>query len=306
MVSQILLAALLAVPVSPAAAPPHAADPAPPTPAAVPGPAGLEVQWTRTWDEAAEAARKIPNGRILVYFGDDDCGPCRRMEALIIPSTSFFAFTRDKVPLHVTLRSPEGQKLAAKLRVREAPSWVVVTPDLMVTGRQTGPTTQMGWVQAFVDAERQWAAYGELLAREKANPADLRVVFEVARESFRRGGDDVAEPRFVRLVADPRTPPDVLEQSLACLASIQLDAGRPEEAAATLDRLLTVAADPALKQRAQLCRAEVEIARGRKDLAVGRLRTFKKEWPGSPLTSEVDTLLETLKPGSSRETDNPK
>ncbi len=306
MVSQILLAALLAVPASSVVAPPDAAIPATPTPAAVPGPAGLEVKWTETWDEAAEAARKIPNGRVLVYFGDDDCGPCRRMEALIIPSTSFFAFTRDKVPLHVTLRSPEGQKLAAKLRVREAPSWVVVTPDLMVTGRQTGPTSQMGWVQTFVDAERQWAAYGELLARERSNPADLRVVFDVARESFRRGGDSVAEPRFARLVGDPRTPPDVLEQSLACLASIQLDAGRPEEAAASLDRLLTVAVDPALKQRAQLRRAEVEIARGRKDLAVGRLKTFKKEWPGSPMTSEVDTLLETLKPGSSKETENPK
>jgi len=305
-VSQILLAALLAVPASSAVAPPDAALPAPPTPAAVPGPAGLEVKWTETWDEAAEAARKIPNGRVLVYFGDDDCGPCRRMEALIIPSTSFFAFTRDKVPLHVTLRSPEGQKLAAKLRVREAPSWVVVTPELMVTGRQTGPTTQMGWVQTFIDAERQWAAYGELLARERSNPADLRVVYDVARESFRRGGDSVAEPRFARLVGDPRTPPDVLEQSLACLASIQLDAGRPEEAAASLDRLLTVAVDPALKQRAELRRAEVEIARGRKDLAVGRLKAFKKEWPGSSMTSEVDTLLETLKPGSSRETEDPK
>jgi len=61
----------------------------------------------------------------------------------------------------------------------------------------------------------------------------------------------------------------------------------------------SIATDPALKQKAQLRRAEVEIARGRKDLAVGRLRDFRKDWPGSPLLPEVDKLLEALKPGSS-------
>ena len=304
-ISPIVLAALLAlqVPSSPAPAGPSPQDA--PGPAAVSGPAGLEVPWSGTWDEAVEAARKIPNGRILVYFSDDDCGACQRMEALVIPSTSFFAFTRDKAALRVTLRSPEGQTLAARLRVRDAPSWVVVTPDLLVTGRQSGPTTQMGWVQTFVEAERHWASYRKLLDAEKADPSDLRVVFDVARETFKRGGDSLAEPRFARLAGDTRTPPDLREQSLAYLATIQLDAGRPEEAAASLDRLLAIATDPALKQKAQLRRAEVEIARGRKDLAVGRLRDFRKDWPGSPLLPEVDKLLEALKPGSSEETRSP-
>jgi hypothetical protein len=305
-ISQILLAAVLTVPTPPAASSGDAAPQSTPAPAAVPGAAGLEVKWAANWDEALETARKMPNGRILVYFGDDGCGPCQRMEALVIPSTSFFAFTRDKVPVRILLRSPEGEKLAARLRVAEAPTWVVVTPDLLVTGRQAGPTTQMGWVQTFSEAERQWAAYRKLLDAEKADPGNLRLVFDVARETFRRGGDSLAEPRFVRLVGDARTPPELREQSLAYLATIQLDTGRPEEAAATLDRLLAAAPDPVLKQRAQLRRAEVEIARGRNDLAVGRLKAFKTDWPGSPLTPEVDKLLEALKPGSSKEVSSPK
>lgn len=303
--SQILLGALLALQIPSSPAPAGPTPQIAPGPAAGPGPAGLEVPWSGTWDEAVEAARKIPNGRILVYFADEDCGACQRMEALVIPSTSFFAFMRDKAALRVTLRSPEGQKLATRLRVRDAPSWVVVTPDLLVTGRQSGSTTQMGWVQAFVEAERQWASYRKRLDAEKADPSDLRVVFDVARESFQRGGDSVAEPRFARLAGDSRTPSDLREQSLAYLATIQLDSGRPEEAAASLDRLLEIAADPALRQKAQLRRAEVEIARGRKDLAVGRLRAFRKEWPGSPLLPEVDKLLEALKPGASDETRSP-
>lgn len=300
---EIALALLLAFPL---AAPIDVAPAPSPTPMALPGAAGLEVVWTSSWEEAVEIARKLPEGRILVYFGDDGCGLCQRMEALVVPSTSFFAFTRDKVPLRLKLKSPEGQRLAEKLRVREIPAWIVVTPDLLVTGRQEGSTTQMGWVQAFVEAEKGWAAYRKLLAAEKADPSDVKLVFEAARESFKRGGDSVAEPRFTRLANDPRTPPDLREQSLAYLATIQLDAGRPQEAAKTLDRLLAVVKDPLLKQRAQLRRAEAEIALGRKDLAIGRLKAFKKDWPGSSLLPEAEKLLEALQPAPSGATGSPK
>ncbi|MGE5346172.1 MAG: hypothetical protein ACM3JH_09475 [Acidithiobacillales bacterium] len=293
-----ILTTLLAVPAATAER-----TPAPPTPMAVPGPAGLQVPWTSTWDEAVAAARKIPDGRILIYFSGKDCGPCERMEALVVPSTSFFAFTRDKVPLRLTLDSPEGKRLAARLRLREIPAWVVVTPELVVTGRQEGSTTQMGWVEAFVEAERGWALYKKLLAAEKADPSDLKLVFEVARESFLREGDSFAEPRFLRLASDPRTPPGLREQSLAYLASIQLDAGRPDDARVTLDRLLAIVKDPVLKQRAELRRAEVEIAVGRKDLAIGRLEAFQKEWPGSPLVPDAARLLEALKAGTAGTTE---
>jgi hypothetical protein len=251
--STILFAALLAQ-TAPSAPP----EEPPPTPAAVPGPAGLEVPWASSWDEALDAARRIPKGRILVYFGDEECGQCRRMQALVVPSTSFFAFTRDKVPLYERFSSPEGKKLAAALRVREIPAWIVVTPEMLVSGRQIGPTSQTGWVQAFIDAERGWHAYLKLREDEKTNPADPRLVFDVARESFHRNGDSLAEPRFQRLGNDPKTPPDLREESLAYLATIQLDSDRPAEAAKTLDRLLAIAKDPEIRQRAQLRRAEVD------------------------------------------------
>ncbi len=248
----------------------------------------------------------MPGGRILIYFSDDDCGQCRRMEALVVPSTSFYAFTRDKVPLYLKFSSPEGKKLATKLRVREIPAWVVVTPDLLVTARQVGPTSQIGWVEEMVRGEQGWDAYKALLEREKADPGNAAVVFDVARETFQRGGDSFAEQRFARLAADARTPADLREQSLAYLATIELDAGRPDLAAAHLDQLLATVKDPALKQRAELRRAEVEIARGRKDLATGRLKAFKAEWPDSPLVRDADALLEALAAGPAPGAGSPK
>lgn len=294
----VLLPFLLLIFASPtAAAAPAKAETRPPgasTGSAVPGAAGLEVPWTGSWEEALDAARQIPDGRILVYFGDDDCGACRRMEALVIPSTSFWAFTRDKVPLYLRLGTEEGRALGAKLRVREAPTWVVVTPDLLVCGGQAGPTSQMGWVETFAKSEATWVSYRRLLEREKQDPADAKVVFDVARETFRRGGDRIAEPRFERLANDPKSSPEIREQSLAYLATIELDAGRPDRADGYLEKLLLVAKDPVLKQRAQLRKADVEIARGRRDLAIARLKGFKIEWPGSPLVAEADALLLAL------------
>jgi len=41
---------------------------------------------------------KAGDGRILVELTANGCGECERQEALVIPSTSFYHFTKDKVP----------------------------------------------------------------------------------------------------------------------------------------------------------------------------------------------------------------
>jgi hypothetical protein len=284
--------------------------PAPPSPApaeprlrtpdvtgqAHPDAAGLQVAWAYSWDDAVAAAKKLPKGRILLSFVDEDCGECQRMDALVVPSTSFWAFTRDKVPLRVVRETPEGKRLAERFRIPSVPAWLVVTPDMVVSGAQIGSTTQLGWVEAFTRAEQGWAAYQKKLEAEAQEPANDALVFDVAKETFKRGGDNLAEPRFRRLADSPKTPWELREQSYAYLVSIEMDAHRLDEAARDLDVLLTNAKDPALRQRAQLRRADLDIARGRKDLAAGRLKDFKKQHPLSPLVAEADELLKKLQP----------
>jgi hypothetical protein len=53
-------------------------------------------------------------------------------------------------------------------------------------------------------------------------------------------------------------------------------------------------------------RAEVEIARGRRDLAIGRLRAFKADWPDSPLLRDVDALLTALTGDAAGRPESPK
>ena len=192
--------------------------------------------WARTLSEATEGAKRLKDGRILIFFVEPDCGQCERMEALVAPSTSFYAFTRDKVPLYEDVSTAEGKDLARRLRIRGTPTWIVVTPDLLECGRQEGPTTQQGWVDAFIEVERGWAGYRRAAAAEAENPGNAPAVYEVARQLYQRGGREQAEARFRRLAADPNTAPELKEQVLGYLTSIDLDSGRFDEATRTSTR----------------------------------------------------------------------
>lgn len=296
-----MLALLLLLPLvlaqQPASPPPATSAPLPEpaqTGSALSGAAGLEVLWARTLSEATEGAKRLKDGRILIFFVEPDCGQCDRMEALVVPSTSFYAFTRDKVPLYEDVSTAEGADLARRLRIRGAPTWIVVTPELLECGRQEGPTTQQGWVKAFIDAERGWQGYKKLLAAESAEPGNPQLVFDAARQTYQRGGGTNSESRFRRLASDAKTPAAIREQALGYLTSLEMESGRFDDAVTHLDTLIATAQDPALKQRAELRRADVEIARGRKDLATWRLREFLKAHPDSPLAAEAEALLDAL------------
>lgn len=266
----------------------------PATASAYAGAAGLDVIWAPTVEQAQGTARKMKDGRLLLFFTDPDCGECSRMLKIIAPSTSFYAFTRDKVPVPVPISTPEGLKLAQKMRVVGVPTWVVATTDLLECSRQEGVTTQQGWVDAFVAGERSWNEFKRAQAAEAENPADGAAVFEVARQLFQRGAREQAEGRFRRLAANPAVAPEIREQANAYVASIDLDAGRLDDATRILDALIQDAKNPQLKERAELRRADVEIARGRRDLAAYRLREFKKAHPASPLAAEAQAVLDVL------------
>jgi predicted negative regulator of RcsB-dependent stress response len=272
------------------------APPAPPpsTGSALAGAAGLDVIWAPTLEQAQETARSLKDGRILFFFTDAGCGECDRMLKIVAPATSFFAFTRDKVPVPVDISEPAGLKLAQRMHVVGVPTWIVATPDLLECSRQEGVTTQQGWVETFIRGERGWNAFRKAQAAEAENPGDTAAVYEVARQLFQRGARGQAEGRFHRLWADPNLAPEQKEQVNAYLASIDLDAGRLDEATKRLDVLIASAKSPQLRERAELRRADIEVARGRKDLAANRLREFLKAHPESPLAAEARALLDAL------------
>ena len=261
---------------------------------APPAPAEPEPLWSSSLDEAIGRAREIPDGRILVELRTATCPECKRMADLVYPSASFRAFVKDKVPVTLDREGADGQKLAQRFGVRVSPAWLVLTPDLLLCGRQEGESNQSTWIDRFIESEKGWAAFRRRIDEEKASPSDTALVFAVAEEAYRRYGNDMAEGRFRRLAADPKTAPEIRERSLAYLASIALDARRLDDAEKALTELLAVAKDPVLRERAELRLADVEVGRGNRARAAERLEAFLKAHPESPARPQVESLLQAL------------
>lgn len=252
--------------------------------------------WARTFDEAVQRAQAMKNGRILVALRTADCSECERMEKLIYPSASFRSFMRDKVPVALDRAAPEGQRFAERFGLQRVPAWLVLTPDLLLAGRQEGASSQAAWIDAFVASEKAWGEFLRKLDEEKKAPSDAATVFAVGEEAYRRVGDEMAQERFRRVAGDKKAPAQLRERSLAYLAAIALEARRFDDAEKTLKRLLATTKDPKLLEQAELRMADVEIGRGDRPKAAARLRRFLEKHPQSPMRKDVEALLQAVEP----------
>lgn len=250
--------------------------------------------WASTFDEALKRARATPEGRVFVELRDAECPECVRMEKLIYPSASFRAFMRDKVPVVLDRAAPDGQRLAERFGIERAPAWLVLTPDLLLAGRQQGASSQAAWMETFFNAEKSWAEFRLKLEAEKKSPSDSTLAFAVGEDAYRRVGDAMAEERFRRVVADGNAPPQLRDKSHAYLAAIALEARRFDDAERSLKQLLSTTKDPTLLEQAELRLADVEIGRGQKKKAASLLKGFLEKHPQSPARKDVEALLAAL------------
>lgn len=251
--------------------------------------------WAATWDEALAEARKAPERRVLVELREPACPDCERMEKLVYPSASFRAFCRDKVPVSLLVGTAEGDVIARRYAVRAFPAWLVVSTDGLLCGKQEGASNQSTWIDRFVATERDWNLFLGKLETERKAPNDLEAVFAVAEDAYRRFGDDMAATRFRRIADDRKAPLALREKSLPYLATISLAARRLDDAERDLKLLLSVAKDPAVREKAELRLVDVAVGRGERRRAEGMLEAFLKNHPESPLRPQAEALLEALR-----------
>lgn len=247
--------------------------------------------WAETFDQAVSRAKATKGGRILVELRDAACPECDRMEKIVYETASFRAFCRDKVPVSVVRSSADGERLAVRFGVRVLPAWLVVTPDLLLCGKQEGATNQSVWVERFVATEKDWAEFQQTLENEKTAKGDPAAVYAAAEAAYRHFGDAMAEERFQRVVKAPNVPPALRDKSLAYLAAIALGANRFDDAEKSLKRIIATSKDPALVEKAELRLADVDLGRGRREAAAERLKAFLAKHPDSPNRPQAEALL---------------
>ena len=148
-------------------------------------------------------------------------------------------------------------------------------------------------MRRFIRGERGWQGFRRAQAAENEKPGDPPPSTRWRASSSR--GARATRPKAVPPTRGrPEDARRIREQSTAYLASIDLDAGRVDDATRLLDDLAATAKDPQLRERAELRRADVEIARGRKDLAAVPPQGIPEGAPDSPLAVEAQALLDAL------------
>jgi tetratricopeptide (TPR) repeat protein len=282
----LLVAALLAAPLLRAQAPPATTAPARPQDDA--------PVWSASWPEAVERARAMRDGRILVEVREAECPECERMAKLVYPSASFRAFLSDKVPVRLDRASADAEKLVQRFGVQRLPAWLVVTPELLLCGKQEGATNQSTWIERFTETERDWARFLLALEAEKKAPSDPAAAFAAGESAYRHFGDALAAERFRRVADDPKAPAALREKSLAYLAALALADRRLDDAEKALRTLLATSKDPGLRAKAELRLADVDLGRGDRRKAADRLRAFLASHPDSPDRPEAEALLQAI------------
>src|SRR5260370_34674118 len=79
------------------------------------------AEWAASPAEAK--SRAAAEGKLVFYeFDRPQCGHCARMDALLYPAFDFEALLIQMVPVRVSLDSPEGQELARRYNLTDAPA----------------------------------------------------------------------------------------------------------------------------------------------------------------------------------------
>jgi hypothetical protein len=291
-----ILAALLlpALPAPQDAAPTSGSSQAGPAPATTPlvrSPGNAE--WAATLAEArarAASEKKL----VFVEFGQENCGNCRRMDALLYPAFDFEALLVGMVPVKLGLDEPEGQSTARRYEIAEAPSILVVNPDgrlvFLMQGFQDAPGFY-GHIRKDLDSYR---AFARRIDAQDVGKLTAAEALESGRDLYQRRDPGAALPRLERVASAPDATPAGLDSARELAAAAQLDLGKTADSRKTIESLISTTKDPDCRERAEIFRAQLPLAEGKPEEALRLFEAFRKAHPQSKYAAGVDEVIQRL------------
>jgi hypothetical protein len=276
--------------------------PAQPAPSATPTPlvrSPGNAEWATTLSEARKRAA-AQEKFIFVEFDRRGCGNCQRMDQLLYPAFDFEALLVPMVPMKVDLDSAEGQALALRYEIDETPSVMVVTPEgrlaFLMQGFQNAPDFY-GHIHEQLDAYRRFAR--KIDAQDIAKLTAPEALAS-GRELSQRHDPTAALPRLQRVDRAPGGTEAMREDALELAAAAQLELGNPAAAQRTIQKLISSTKDPARQERAELFRAQIPLSANNPAEALKLLQDFRKAYPQSAYTAQVDAIIQKLQEAKSR------
>lgn len=249
------------------------------------------ASWHKTLDAAAADAKKT-NRMILVDMYADWCGWCKRFEREVYPSERFQAVAKNLVLLKLdTEDGKEGTELARKWNVTSLPTFVMLTPDLVLAGYLRGYSPPDEFVQRIEEAELEWLEFRKRVVNEPKNTPESKKM-ELTTELLGRGDLETAEKRLKQHVTSG--DPAIRDDAYYKLALVYRMQGRGDLATETAQKGLSVNDAGRLAEQLQLLIAEVYMEKRDYKAALAEYKRFKSRYPNSAMIGTVDFIVPQL------------
>jgi tetratricopeptide (TPR) repeat protein len=242
------------------------------------------------------ARKRAAAQKKLVYYdiGDDGCGDCRRMQALLYPAFDFEALLIGMVPVQVKLSSTEGKAIGERYGITETPAVLITTPEgrlvFQMQGFKDAPDFYRHAHQD-IDAYRKFAL---VVDAEDVKNLSAEQAYSSGRALYARFDYEAAALRLQRAAEAPGVKLELRESALMGLAAAERQLGHMDAARGAARKVVATTKNADQKERAELFLAELDLNEDRLADALAAYRKFAKDHPKSPYLEKVQGFIAKL------------
>ncbi len=251
------------------------------------------VGWLTTMDEGKE--RAASEGKTLVvYYSADWSKMSEQFEIDVLENQEVKKKLADLVAVHID--SDVDEETPKAYAVGAYPTTIFYTPKGEEITRVVGLVTAEEFLKLLGDiAAGRVETVRELLAREEANPNDLKLANEVGTMYVETGRYEKARTRFEKIVAqDPENETGLVPGALTQIGFIDLTAQKAKEAATTFEEVVKKYPQAPEIPKCYVYLGDAHQLMDNVDGAIAAYRKVVTDYPDTPEAKEAQTKLGKL------------
>jgi TolA-binding protein len=254
---------------------------------------GEDVGWLTSMDEGKERAA-AEGKNLVVYYSADWSKMSEQFEVDVLENAGVKKKLADLVAVHID--SDVDEDTPKTYAVGAYPTTIFYTPQGEEITRVVGVVTAEEFLKLLGDiAAGRAETVRELLAREKANPDDLKLAYEVGTMYVETGRYEKARPRLEKIVAqDPENETGLVPGALTQIGFIDLAAQNAEEAAIVFKEVVEKYPQAPEAPKCYVYLGDAHQLMDNVDGAVAAYRKVVSEYPDTPEAKEAQTKLGKL------------
>lgn len=249
------------------------------------GVAGAEVQWRHeSFDQVLQLAQK-ENKFVFMDFYATWCGPCHKLDKETFPDPSVGKLLNAMLPVEYDAEKGAGLELAKKFKVRAYPTLIVLGPDGKEIDRHLGYMPPAEFVATIEGFTKGVGTTADLQAQLEKDPNNPDLLYQLGMKYADAGRSDEATATLSKAIAlDPKDAAGRNAEMLYAIGEANYNDDRYAEARTYFDRLVKEFQDSEIAIDGMKRLAATEYKLGNHDAAVATYWKVVEKNPDDPGT----------------------